>query len=313
MPSKEEIHNHWRNNALVYQLSIIIGGMVILIGGFFVIVKFLQGSKERGFVAEEKLSEEEILAYSTRPEDQILDQPNDGERLTLEGVIRRALKAHGGVQKLTDIQTLRRSGNVTVYRDGKTETINSTVIYRTPDFIRYLYETKNYTMTAGSNGEDIWRRIESNQGEAQYGRLDGLDRILIEIDLMTLQPFNDALWREGGLTLLPAEEGTGEAPAPYVIERRDGRFIDNMTINAEHFLCTQRDIIYGGIEEGSPRTVTVKYSDYRYVNEVAMPFSIATIVDRSLRSTTQVSEIVLNPGVVSHVFNPPQPLPAETE
>ncbi len=204
------------------------------------------------------------------------------------------------MQRLTDIQTLRRAGKVTIHRDDKTDRINSTVIFRTPDHIRYLYETKGYTMTAGSNGDDIWRRIEITHGATQYSRLDGLDRILIEIDLMTLKPFSDSLWREGALALLPA--GSDDSDAPYVIERRSGRYVDKMTINAGHFLCTQRDISFKSAEAEGPNSVTVEYGDYRYVDEIPMPFLVTTSVDATLSNTTQVSEIVVNPGVLSYVF-----------
>tara|TARA_B110000438_G_scaffold300557_1_gene353238 strand:- start:5553 stop:5732 length:180 start_codon:yes stop_codon:yes gene_type:complete len=56
----------------------------MLVGGFFIIVKVLQGPGETGFVAKEVLTEAEILAYSTRPENQLFDTPNNGERLDLQ-------------------------------------------------------------------------------------------------------------------------------------------------------------------------------------------------------------------------------------
>lgn len=307
MSLKIRFLNHWRNHAIVYQLVLILGGMGAVIGGFFLTVKFLQRTSEAGYVAQEQLTEEEILAYSTRPEEQIFDKPDNGERLGLQAVIRRALRAHGGVQKLAEIQTLRRAGQVTLHDVEQAGTVKSTVIYRSPDRIRYMYETKDYTMTAGTNGKDFWQRIELDRGDVLFDRMGALEQIFVEIDLVSVVPFNDALWREGDLTLLPSPEG--DADAPYVIERRTDRFIDQITIDSGHFLCTQRDIRFEPVDDRSQGRVTITYADYRYVEGVALPFFISTFQDGRKSNSVQLSAVEINPGVLSYVFEPPQPLP----
>lgn len=303
MSLKHRFLNHLREHAIIYQLAVILGVMTALIGGFFLTIKFLQRSGDRGYVATETLSDEEILAYTTRPEDQVYDKPIDGKRLGLQEVIRRALKAHGGVKNLAGIRTLRRSGTIETYQNDPVETIEASLIYRAPDHIRYSYDTSDYIMTAGSNGEDFWQRIQLPRGEVSYKRMSVSDQTLVKIDLMTVLPFSDALWRKGEMALWPTPD---EAPdAPYLLERRIDGFIDRITIDPNHFLCLKREITAINTEDEGLQKVTLVYADYRYVEEVALPFEITTLIDDVKSNSIRLDVQELNSGILSYVFDPP--------
>ncbi|MFP4542470.1 MAG: hypothetical protein ACLFR7_12655 [Opitutales bacterium] len=305
------IRQLYRRNQLAFQLLLILGGTLLVIGGFILYAKQFMGTRAPAFNEEPTLTEEEMEVFVQRPADQAFPQPVSGERHTLRAVVDYALTAHGGRTRLEGVRTLRRIGTVELRQaDGSTSEMDATIIYRRPDRIRYVYEADGRSATIAYDGQEAWQQFRSFGQPGSVTTVPTEDRRLIEIDLVTTQPLSLTLQRLDQLQLLPPErplDALDEATTqePYRVRRELSDMLDTLHFDPENFLLVRRTVELLGTE-GEPLVIEIEYEDYRYVDRIAFPFRLRSTLSGELSNVLRLERIELNPGVLPYVFERPE-------
>jgi hypothetical protein len=302
---RRRIRNHFREHATVYQILGILGGTVILGGGFILLVKILQGSREPAYEAFTFTEEEEAgpLALAADPAEQSFPQPVGDETMPLRRILEFVLAAHGGRDQLNRVTTLRRQGEVRLFEDGVVgRTMRTSILFRAPDQLRYHYVLDDLEITAASDRDGVWQRLRRGNRVGPVEDLEGIEALLMRLDLATIRPLSDTL--SDPTRLEPVAPPTGFGRPVYAIRHRLDWMDEVLVFDRFNCLLLQRDVRLP-LPDGSTLEVKIEYGDYRYVEQLAFPFFTRVSVDGTVMNEMVLESVEINVGALPLVFERP--------
>jgi murein DD-endopeptidase MepM/ murein hydrolase activator NlpD len=223
------------------------------------------------------------------------------EEFSAHDVINRALNALGGRRKLNRISALEATGRITLLAGfaGSYE-----MQAQRPDRLRTAWNITYISQVRAFDGENGWEKNASIRELAG----DALDRIRDESTWLPLLSLDEAHVPVSMTEIAPA---SGPGPAAmtstalsrhYRLDFRTDHGVISISIDAHSFLPIEmtRSEPY---EEG-PVVIAERYSDYRPVRGVMLPFHIERVVP-DLPSAVTIDHYTLNPRLSRQEFENP--------
>jgi len=301
---RRRLRNHFREHSLGYQLGLILGGTVAAGALFILLVRVFQSGRESSFENEAEISSEEAEELSINPEEQRFPQPVGLETFSLRKVIGYALEAQGGRENLEKVTSLRRTGHIRLFNKDSAEPseMESSILFRRPDRMRYAYQIEGLSFVAAYDGNTAWRQVTRGQTELPADELSKKEELLMRVDLETMRPLSETLRDPDRLELAP--ELSDPANPSWPIVRDLGWMRETLHFDRTTFLCRRRLVTTETPEDG-PMEIDVVYEDFRYVDRIAMPYSIRVWIDGELNNELTISATEVNLGVLPMVFEKP--------
>lgn len=199
---------------------------------------------------------------------------------------------------LEKTQTIRVSGKMI----NGDQTHPFTLIKKRPDQTLMNIDLGTYEMTVGVTGKQVWRRIRVSQQADQYALIEGEEAAAWQEQGRFFDRIISTSLGEGSLTdiattqwnaqacLGVTTQNTGQDPVTTVV--------DPQTLYPLAELQTLPD---GSIKQ------TV-FNDYRVISGMPIPFNITTVTPDQQHNIIQIQQAALNPGVLSKLFDLPEPL-----
>ncbi|WP_224368887.1 outer membrane lipoprotein-sorting protein [Hyalangium versicolor] len=214
------------------------------------------------------------------------------DKLTLQTVVDKHLKALGGKERLKAVKTLLLT---TVTREG--DTVTTTHVQRArPNFVRHDMDKNGAQVSKVFDGQQGW----IVEGSAAPQRMDKEKNTM----MAESAPFDDALLdpkAQGVALKLDGVEEVNGSPAFKLILTR-GTTTEVRLIDQGSFLEVRRT--YAGIHEGKAYTKAVTFSDYRDVDGIMLSYRTQWEADgkqgekiiQSARYDAPIDASVFRPG-----------------
>ncbi len=221
-------------------------------------------------------------------------QPDyDSPPQNLKDLLERYVNAQSSPEHIQKINSMRIIGEII---EGD-QTLRFVQIKRTPNLSRVSLEQGHNSIATFTNGEQTWRII--NDGPEAY-RLTGDEAARARA---SGRIFN-ALWTDrnkpDALKMLSDEPLDGKRHHRVQALNANGAE-EIYWLDPETYLETQL-VVY----EPNGREVVTRFSDYRKVRWIHVPFHVEVYVNGELKSTFEIEKIEINIGVFESYFAPPQ-------
>jgi hypothetical protein len=199
---------------------------------------------------------------------------------------------------LEKTQTIRVSGKM--ISDEQSHPF--TLIKKRPDQTLMTIDLGAYEMTVGVTGEQVWRRIRVPQQADQYTLVEGEEATTWQEQGRFFDRIISTSLGEGSLTTIATTQWNAQTCLGVTTQDTDQApvttVVDPQTLYPLAELQTLPD---GTIKQ------TV-FDDYRVISGMPIPFTITTSTPDQPHNTIQIQQAALNPGVLSKLFDLPEPL-----
>lgn len=183
--------------------------------------------------------------------------------VTADELAAKNIEAHGGLDKIHAIQTLRFSGKLLVNR-GAIE-LGYVEIIKRPQSIRYEAQLQGLTQVQAFDGSQAWQ-INPFQGRKDPEKLSADDAKGLGEDVAdVLGPFVDYKERGNKLDYLGTEDVDGTAAHKLRVTRPNGDILF-VYLDPDHYLEVRT--LSRRIEHGVPNETVTDYGDYEKFNGV---------------------------------------------
>jgi len=220
----------------------------------------------------------------------------------LKELIVRYMNGQGGEEKIESLKSARIRGYILV--DGiKTEFQQ---IKRAPNMSRLFIDAEPRPFTTVDNGDTVWREIE---GLPTSFEITGEDAQQVRAGSSILGPVWANRNRPNALEMGSSREIDGVTHYS-IIAKETGSPEKIFWIDSDQYLERGMDTATRNGE-----FYTERYSDFRKVGSLTLPFRVVTEIDGVVVSEVVIEEAELNIGVLSAFFEVPEnlkPWPAET-
>lgn len=217
---------------------------------------------------------------------------------SLEDVLERNVKAHGGTERLQAVTTFYLTGNILAA--GSRMPI--TIMIKRPDLIRMEVLSQNYNMIMAFDGDTAWwinPYVDTTKALA-----------LPEREAEKLGEIRDVF-----LGYLPAHRARGHAVELVGKEEIDGTEfyrlklipedlgIQDIYLDTETFLIRKMSGMQKPGEEG--RTTASVYRDYKEAGGLMIAHTVDELINGTLDHTLAVEQIKLNVDIADTLFRMP--------
>ena len=196
-------------------------------------------------------------------------------------------------------QSIRVTG--TIERDGLSE--NFTLIKKRPDKMRFFVKQGLREITFGTDAEIVWRCIRSPQKqEVNYVRIEGDEALKWIKQTRFFDLIISASQGEGQILEIKGEQWAGNDSLKVRVIDTYGDtyviFIDPQTL----YPLAQRQFRPNG------KMSETIFNDYRDLDGLPTPFQLTVSQENNVASKIQISSAVINPGLLSKLFELPNAL-----
>ena len=196
-------------------------------------------------------------------------------------------------------QSIRVTG--TIERDGLSE--NFTLIKKRPDKMRFFVKQGLKEITFGTDAEIVWRCIRSPQKqEVNYVRIEGDEALKWIKQTRFFDLIISASQGEGQILEIEGEQWAGNDSLKVRVIDTYGDtyviFIDPQTL----YPLAQRQFRPNG------KMSETIFNDYRDLDGLPTPFQLTVSQENNAASKIQISSAVINPGLLSKLFELPNAL-----
>ena len=196
-------------------------------------------------------------------------------------------------------QSIRVTG--TIERDGLSE--NFTLIKKRPDKMRFFVKQGLKEITFGTDAEIVWRCIRSPQKqEVNYVRIEGDEALKWIKQTRFFDLIISASQGEGQILEIEGEQWAGKDSLKVRVIDTYGDtyviFIDPQTL----YPLAQRQFRPNG------KMSETIFNDYRDLDGLPTPFQLTVSQENNAASKIQISSAVINPGLLSKLFELPNAL-----
>lgn len=196
-------------------------------------------------------------------------------------------------------QSIRVTG--TIERDGLSE--NFTLIKKRPDKMRFFVKQGLKEITFGTDAEIVWRCIRSPQKqEVNYVRIEGDEALKWIKQTRFFDLIISASQGEGQILEIEGEQWAGNDSLKVRVIDTYGDtyviFIDPQTL----YPLAQRQFHPNG------KMSETIFNDYRDLDGLPTPFQLTVSQENNAASKIQISSAVINPGLLSKLFELPNAL-----
>ena len=196
-------------------------------------------------------------------------------------------------------QSIRVTG--TIERDGLSE--NFTLIKKRPDKMRFFVKQGLKEITFGTDADIVWRCIRSPQNqEVNYVRLEGDEALKWIKQTRFFDLIISASQGEGQILEIEGEQWAGNDSLKVRVIDTYGDtyviFIDPQTL----YPLAQRQFHPNG------KMSETIFNDYRDLDGLPTPFQLTVSQENNAASKIQISSAVINPGLLSKLFELPNAL-----
>jgi hypothetical protein len=205
---------------------------------------------------------------------------------TAEELAAKNLKAKGGVEALSAIQTIRFTGRLLV-NQGQIE-LTYMQTKKRPGKVRVDATLQGMTLVQAYDGTSGWK-ISPFQGRKDPERMSSDEAKSLVEDAEIGGPLEN--WQEKGetLTYLGTEDVEGTPAYKLKVTRKNGD-VSYLYLDPDYFLEIR--VIDERTEQGAKVEVETDLGDYEKVNNVYFPFSI----DSGPKGSTDKQKIIIEKG-----------------
>lgn len=185
---------------------------------------------------------------------------------TLDEIIAKNLQAHGGVDKLKAVQTMRITGNFEI---GPLQA-EFTQVYKRPMKVRLDAPIQGMVLTQAYDGQNGWKVIPfTGKIDPEPMNDEELKRVQEEADFDG--PLMDYKQKGNTVKLVGKEKVDGRDAYHLSIVLKTGE-VRNMYLDATSFLAIK--LVSSITLQGSPVDLESRFSNYTQVQGITIPFSI---------------------------------------
>lgn len=229
--------------------------------------------------------------------------------LNAENPLEKVVYSHFALTRIDEIVSLRLKADLELSVADIEEKNHEMIFYfRRPNLMRRVMIQDGMRLDMGFDGQEVWAE--------QIGK-NGLRRSLDPLPAKLLSNFRESvsvgsyLWRYESeperFELLP-EQIVGNIPC-HVVAYENERLRVLTYIDALEFQEIAR---YEIPKDGSPE-VYMSMSEHQKTGNVVLPYRISTMIDGEAYSTAVISEIEINKGLPTYIFNPSNQRYSSTE
>ena len=185
---------------------------------------------------------------------------------TLDEIVAKNIQAHGGVNKLKSIQSMRIIGDFEI---GPVQA-EFTQVYKRPMKVRLDAPIQGMVLTQAYDGQNGWKVIPfTGKTDPEPMTEEELNRIQEEADFDG--PLMDYKQKGNTVQLIGKEKVDGVDAYHLKVVLKNGE-VRNMYLDATSFLAVK--MISSIKVQGSPVELESKFSNYTQVQGITIPFSI---------------------------------------
>jgi hypothetical protein len=199
---------------------------------------------------------------------------------------------------LRSTQTIRAVGTI----ESGGDSLSFTLFKKRPDKMRFTIKQDPHEVIFGVSANTVWQCIRAPQQEDQLARIEGEEAATWVSQARFFDWIISASQGEGEIVGIEVEQWTGDDSLKVRVIDDYGNtyaiFIDPQTL---YPLAERLTLPNGKVTETT-------FNDYRDVGGMPTPFQLNISSDGESVSKIQLSNITLNAGILSHLFELPNAL-----
>lgn len=292
------IRNQYRQNALLWQLALILFGLGVVVGGIYLWLvtqakwarELENRERDRG---RDATPTEEVVAAGELP------QSNLGENPSLNEVIEGVIRSYNGMAALETFSSVQKTGTFTL--SGKD--YEAYYVYRRPNLIRYQLSREGLMVRLGFDGKQGWKQVGRDDRFLPAEVLAPEESRLLRENAELSQPVSWYFQQRVYLKLLEPETVLGVRCHVMRFSPPDDRPTD-LLFDAETLLLKVLRRREPQDVSGKPvRLIEVRYSDFRPFAGSLYPFSEDVWVDDKEENRFAVRSMRFNIGILPDYFS----------
>ena len=221
---------------------------------------------------------------------------------TVDDLIKKNIEAHGGVQKLKAVKTMKATGKIT----PQGLEIPITLQQKRPGMVRMDATFQGKSLVQAYDGETAWK-IDPFQGNSDPEKVAGDDLKDLQEQADLDGPLVDYKQKGHTVELIGKEDMEGTPVYKLKLTLKNGD-VRNIYIDAENYL--ELKVTSKRKTPGGEIDVDQYMGNYKSVNGLMFPFSIDTRVKGQSVNQITIDKIEMDVAVDDAIFKMP-PKPAE--
>jgi hypothetical protein len=227
---------------------------------------------------------------------------DDDDAAKLKAVIKKAIKAHGGAEKLKKLQATVTKSKGKFYGMGEGIEYEQEMSMQLPNRIRVYVEAGDFKFTQITNGDKGWRKIGDNTEDLTKEQLDESKENLYAATVAHLVVLTDKAYELSSL----GEVKVGDRPAIGVRVKHKGHRDVSLFFDKEKGLLLKSETRgKDTMGDGGEFTAVMLYKDYKKVDGLMAPHKIVINHDGKLFVEAEITEVKYSEKLDDNVFDKP--------
>jgi hypothetical protein len=227
---------------------------------------------------------------------------DDDDAAKLKAVINKAIKAHGGAEKLKKMRAFVAKSKGKYYGMGDGIEYEQEMSMQFPNRQRTYVEAGDFKFTQVVNGDKGWRKLGDNTEELSKEQLDEVKENLYAATVAHLAVLTDKAYELSSL----GEGKVGDTPVVGVrVKHKGHRDVSLFFDKKDHLLLKSETRGKDTMGDGGEFTAVMLYKDYKKVDGLMTAHKIVINHDGKLFVEAEITEFKYSEKLDDNVFDKP--------